>query len=154
MYFVHFSSMPAQAGLGLDNMGVVKLALAHPGCMHVSGVLSWSSDRGLKGHAYMHVSSMLSTLMQGWLVLDWVIDVPVCQGVLAWDDLARAVSEGLRWCIRVTWCSQSQVPSICDVCLQCVKDVDELLIAKPDMQLIQLEIRHDWAFHILEAGCW
>jgi len=92
---------------------------------------------------HMHVSSMPSTLMQGWLVLDRVIDVPVYQGVLAWDDLARAVSKGLRWCIRVAWCSQSQVPSICDVCLQCVKDVDDLLIAKPDMQLIQLEIRHD-----------
>jgi hypothetical protein len=90
---------------------------------------------GWKG-MHMHVLSMPSTLMQGWLVLDRVIDVPVYQGVLAWDDLARAVSKGLRWCIRVPWCSQSQVPSICDVCLQCVKDVDDLLIAKPDMQLI------------------
>jgi hypothetical protein len=40
-------------------------------------------------------SSMPSSLKQGWLVLDRVIDVPVYQVVLAWDDLAGAVSKGL-----------------------------------------------------------
>jgi hypothetical protein len=70
------------------------------------------------------VLSMPSSLMQGWLVLGRVIDVPVYQDVLTWDDLAGAVL--ITWGNLYDQCSSSQVSVVYIVCLHCMKDVDVL----------------------------
>jgi hypothetical protein len=78
----------------------------------------------------LHVSSKPFNYQLDWLVPDRVIDVPVYQDVLAWGEHGQVSQE-----IELS-CAQRQAPFICDVCLQCEKKVDYLLIANFAMQLL------------------
>jgi|SRR5437870_2803234 len=88
------------------------------------------------------VSSKLFNYQLDWLVPDRVIDVPVYQDVLAWGEHGQA-SQGdslLRYSSKGLLVPQRHASSLCDVCMQCEKNVDSLLIAKPALQLFTLEI--------------
>jgi len=61
---------------------------------------------------FVVLSSMPLTigLRDGWLILDWVIDVSVYQDILTWDGLSQVIE--MRSCFsglfksRTLWCSQ------------------------------------------------
>ena len=83
--------------------------------------------------------------LQGWFLLDRVIDTPVHRTYWLWEKEAE------HWDIYILLDLVKHY--YYSMCLQWTKDVDYLLIAKP-IAINHSEIRRDCAHVLRAAGCW